>query len=135
MPQVELNIFGITSGPDQGNHGSGYSVQPAPVVNLKLIKEMSVLAASRKILAKSRGACGEQTLSVVERLKEGFVGGVLKPPYAAFLVTGKSEDVGGRRDIVIGVLQIGNRLLRVADLPDKGARDEQQGHYWKQQSL
>jgi hypothetical protein len=96
-----------------------------------LVEEMSVLAPSRKVLAKRRDAGGERTPSVLEGLKECFVRCVLKSAYASLLVTGKCKDVGCGGDVVIGVLEIVDRLLRVADLPYEGSRDEQQRHYGK----
>src|ERR1700743_3254672 len=96
---------------------------------------MSVLASSCQVLAKRRDAGGERTSSVLEGLKECFVRGVLKSAYASLLVTGKCKDVGCRCDVVISVLEIVDRLLRVADLPYECSRDEQQRHHGKQQSL
>jgi hypothetical protein len=92
---------------------------------------MSVLASSREILAKGGNTRGERALGTLERLKECFIGGVLKSAYAGLLVTGKCKDISGCRNVVIGILEITNCLLRVADLPDEGSRDEQEGHYWK----
>src|SRR5580698_6438188 len=122
--QVESDVSCIPSRPNQRDHGYSDGIEPALVSNEKLVEKMGIFASRGKILAKRRDAGSELALCLLEGLKERFVRGVLKPAQAALFVHRHCEDVGGGSNVAIGVLNVANRLLCVADLPDEGSRDE-----------
>jgi hypothetical protein len=133
--QVESDISCVSTGSNQRDHRRSGGIKPTLVCDEKLIEKMGVLATRREVLAKGGDIEGELALGLLKGLQEGFVRRVLKSPQAALFIDRHREDVSGCCDIMIGVLEIADSLLRVANLPYEGSGDEQERYHRKQQSL